>query len=314
MIGPHFYIRPLLPELVRDKTFYLLALSRKDVRMLRCTTRTSEEVALGAGTVANYDTWMNSVQARSQRSRQRQSRRRRAEHNKAGIIAPMGREDETKDDDLSHFFKQIDRGVNEALRGHTEPLVLAAVDYELPVYVAVNSYPHLAPEAVHGAPNSLKGGEMHARALDALTKWYDQKVDEAIARVEPSRWLGASSRLKDVVTAAHDGRVLTLLVSDSLESTGIFDEATNSVKARETGGPADEDLINDAAVQTILHAGKVLVTPNKKMPNGAPIGRYFPVSRRWRSGRRQSRALARSRAATAKARVNSAPKKKIWPE
>ena len=153
--------------------------------------------------------------------------------------------------------------------------MLAAVDYELPVYAGVNSYPHLAPESVHGAPNSLKSGEMHARALDALTRWYEKKVDDAIAEWNHRVGAGASSRLKDVVTAAHDGRVLTLLVSDSFESTGAFDEATHSVKGRETGGPADEDLVNDAAVQTILHAGKVLVTPNKKMPNGAPLAATF---------------------------------------
>ena len=242
--------------------------------MLRCTSRKSEEVGLGAGSVASYDSWMNSVQ-RDHNDRDRSSAGPSSGHNKAGIIAPLGGEEETKNDDLAHFFKQIDRGVNEVLRGHTEPLVLAAVDYELPVYAGVNSYPHLAPESVHGAPNSLKSGEMHARALDALTRWYEKKVDDAIAEWNHRVGAGASSRLKDVVTAAHDGRVLTLLVSDSFESTGAFDEATHSVKGRETGGPADEDLVNDAAVQTILHAGKVLVTPNKKMPNGAPLAATF---------------------------------------
>jgi hypothetical protein len=30
VLGPHFYIRPLLAELVRDRSFYLLALSQKN--------------------------------------------------------------------------------------------------------------------------------------------------------------------------------------------------------------------------------------------------------------------------------------------
>src|SRR5205085_9890168 len=33
VVGPHFYVRPLLPELVRENTFYILALSQKDVRV-----------------------------------------------------------------------------------------------------------------------------------------------------------------------------------------------------------------------------------------------------------------------------------------
>ena len=43
----------------------------------------------------------------------------------------------------------------------------------------------------------------------------------------------------------------------------------------ETGTPEDEDLVNDAAVQTILHAGKVLVVPHHKMPTGAAVAAIF---------------------------------------
>ena len=152
--------------------------------------------------------------------------------------------------------------------------MLFAVEYEVPIYREVNMYPHLLPESVHGAPNGLKSGEMHARAIEALNRSYDRKVDESLAEWNHKVGGGGSSHLKEVVTAAHDGRVLTLLVSDSQEPTGYFDEATNSVKAH--GAEADkQDLVNDAVVQTILHAGKVLVASAKKMPHGVPAAAIF---------------------------------------
>ena len=83
---------------------------------------------------------------------------------------------------------------------------------------------------------------------------------------------GASNRLKDIVTAAHDGRVVTLIVSDSIEALGTFDEETNQATGAREGG---EDLVNDAVIQTITHAGSVLVTTTKKMPNGAPAIAIF---------------------------------------
>jgi hypothetical protein len=186
-----------------------------------------------------------------------------------------GSEREHKDEYLTHFFGQINHGVNETLRGKSEPLVLAAVEYEIALYQNVNTYPHLAKETVHGAPNSLKAGEMHARALDAMMRCYDMKVDSALAEYNHKAGGGASNRLKEVITAAHDGRVLTLLVSESLATTGTFDETTHTVKGRATGTPEDEDLINDAAVQTILHAGQIFVVPNGKMPNGAPLAAIY---------------------------------------
>jgi hypothetical protein len=274
VLGPHFNIRPLLAEVVRSRSFYLLALSRKNTRLLHCTTHTSEEIRLPEEIKTDYNEWMN---------------RAKPDHNdvynamtapaqgSAGpsALAPKGADEEAKDEYFSHFFRQLDRGVSEVLKGKTEPLVLCAVEYQIPLYREVNSYPHLAPEEVRGAPNSLKSGEMHARALEALERAYAIRVDEALAEWNHRVGAGASSRLKDVVTAAHDGRVLTLLVSDRQEQTGRFDEATNSVKGRETGSTDDEDLVNDAAIQTILHAGNVLVAPHNKMPNGSALAATF---------------------------------------
>jgi hypothetical protein len=272
-IGPHFYIRPLLPDLTRDKTFYILALSQKDVRLLRCTARTSEEVPFPQHVAASFDAYMNTD--KPDHLTEGRSAPGPGAGSSKGVMFTVSSEREDKAEYLAHFYRQIDRGVEEVLRGKSEPVVLAGVEYELALYRSLNSNLHLAQESVQGAPNSLKSGEMHARALDALSRCHEKKVDEALAQYNHKVGAGASNRLKDVVTAAHDGRVLTLLVSDSLETIGVFDEPTHTVKGRETGGSEDEDLINDAAVQTILHAGQVFVVSNGKMPNGAPLAAIF---------------------------------------
>ena len=268
-IGPEFYIRPLLPELTKNKLFYILALSQNNVRMLRCTLTSSEEVPLTAGTTTSFNAYQDSV--KPDHDQVNRASAGPSSGSSKGAVGTTNTERETKDEYLSHFFKQINTGVNEVLRGKTEPIVLAGVDYELSLYKRVNSYPHLSEESVHGAPNSLKSGEMHARAIEALAKDYEKKLDKVLAEYDHKVGGGASNRLKDVVTATHDGRVLTLVVSDSLTSIGTFDEATNQA----IGGKGDQDLVNDAAVQTILHAGNVLVAPNSKMPHGSPLAAVF---------------------------------------
>jgi hypothetical protein len=257
--GRNFYIRPLLPQLTRDNVFYVLGLSQKNVRLLRSTARSSEEVVLPAGVVTSYDTYMNTA---------------KPDHvSGPSAGASPGRED--KSEYLAHFFRQIDRGVNEVLRGSVDPLIPVAVEHQLAIYKAVNTYPHLDQEGVQGAPDGLKPGGIHARALDAVLRRYERRVDAALAEYDHKAGAGASNRLKEILPAAHEGRVLTLLVSDSLETTGSFDESTYTVKGRESGTPEDEDLVNDAAVEVIRHAGEVLVAPNGKMPNGAPLSAIF---------------------------------------
>jgi hypothetical protein len=189
-----------------------------------------------------------------------------------GVIGTTATEVERKDEYLRHFFKQVDAGVGEALRGKTDPLVPVGVDYELALYSSVNTYPHIVADGVHGAANGLKAGEMHARAIDAIANDYERALDAALAEYDHKAGGGASNRLKDIVTAAHDGRIVTLIVADSVEAPGTFDEETNQAVGAREGG---QDLINDAVVQTITHSGNVFVATTKKMPNGAPAAALF---------------------------------------
>jgi Bacterial archaeo-eukaryotic release factor family 3 len=273
ILGPHFYVRPLLPELTRDKSFYILALSQKNVRLLRCTSRTSEEVDFPVGIATSFDTYINT--AKPDHVLNNRGSPGPSAGSSKGVMFSTSSDREDKDEYLGHFYRQIDRGVNEVLRGKAERVFLAGVEYEIALYRSVNRYPRLADESVEGAPNSLKSGEMHARAIDAILRSYEKKIDEALGEYNHKVGSGASNRLKDVVTAAHEGRILTLLISDLLETTGKFDEPTHTVKGRESGTTEDEDLVNDAAAQTILHAGHIYVVPNSKMPNGAPLAAIY---------------------------------------
>jgi hypothetical protein len=274
VLAPHFYILPLLAEFGRNGIFYLLALSLKNVRLLRCTRHSAEEVPLIAGTATNFDEWMN--QAKPDRLAVNNSVTGGTQNQRGPYaLAPKGADQDAKYEYLLHFFKQLDRGVSETLKGHARPLVLCATEQELALYRDVNSYPYLVSEEVRGAPNSMKSGEMHARAIDAIDAAYMARIEEVLANWNHRAGGTASNRLKDIVAAAHEGRVLTLLVSDSAEQIGTFDETTQTAKGRETGTTSDEDLLNDAASQTILHAGEVLVTPHNKMPNGAPLAALF---------------------------------------
>ncbi|MBV8549971.1 MAG: hypothetical protein JOY54_01635 [Acidobacteriaceae bacterium] len=272
-IEPRFHIRPLLAEVARGRVFDILGLSRKNVRMLRCTPRSSEEVPFPTGVITSFDAWMNTAQPNRIRDN-RGTPGPGAGHSK-GVFFGTDKESEDWAEHLTHFYKQIDRGVNEVLRDKKEPLMVAAVEYELPLYRSINSYPHLMEESIQGAPNGLKNTELHTRALDARERCYGKQIENKLDEWNHKVGGGASNRLKEVLTAAYDGRVVTLLVSDSLETIGVFDRTTHTARGRETGTSSDEDLVNDAAVQTILHSGQVLVVPNSKMPNGAPLAAIY---------------------------------------
>lgn len=273
VLAKHFWIRPLLPELVRDEAFLILALSQNDVRLLRCTRTAAEQVSLPEGVATSFDAYMNT--AKPDHVSDNRASPGPSSGGSKGVLFGTTTEREDKGEYLAHFYKQVDRGLNEALRQAKDPVVLVGVEYQLSLYRSLSAYPKLVDEGVHGAPNGLKSGEMHARAIKALEKQYDNKVDAALAEYNHKAGGGASNRLKDIVTAAHDGRVLTLFVPESREQVGKFDEPTHSAKGGEDGTPDAEDLVNVAAINTILHAGQIYVVPDAKMPNGTPLAAVF---------------------------------------
>lgn len=269
-IAPHFFIRPLLP-LMNDPVFCILALSLNDIRLLRCTLDSAEQIPL-TGALTSFERYMNS--AKPDHQLENRTSAGPSSGSSKGVTGGTGTEAEDRAQYVAHYFRQIDRALNATLRDTCEPVVLVGVEYELSLYRSISTYPRLAGEGVHGAPNGLKGGEMHARAIEALRQHRAAILDQVVT--EYNHLVGggrATNRLKEIVTAAHDGRVVKLIVSDSLEQPGAMDETTYQVTGNNNGG--EYDLLNKAAVETILHAGQVFVAPNKKMPNGSPLAAIF---------------------------------------
>jgi hypothetical protein len=82
------------------------------------------------------------------------------------------------------------------------------------------------------------------------------KEQEAVARFKGLGGTGrASSDVRTIVPAAAEGRVDTLWVARGVQVWGRFDSTDDSVLVHEVAEPGDQELLDLAAVQTILHAG-----------------------------------------------------------
>ena len=75
--------------------------------------------------------------------------------------------------------------------------------------------------------------------------------------------------------AAYYGRVESLFVAVDQEQWGSFDPATETLQIHEQGEPGDEDLLDLAATQTLLHGGAVYAVEQAQMPTGVPLAAVF---------------------------------------
>jgi hypothetical protein len=272
VVADRYNLKPLLPLLTGDGQFYVLALSQNEVRLLRATRHSVSEVELedipeSLADTLRYDDQEKQLQFHTGTAGGRGGR--------AAIFHGHGPDDPK--DDILRYFRQIDRGVQELLKGSQAPLVLVGVDYLLPIYREASRYPHTIEEGVTGNPESLRPEDLHERAWDAVRPRFSEAQQNAAARYRQLAGTGQTSRdVREIVAAAYYGRVETLFVASGAQQWGVFDPDTGEVDLHE--GLGGEDLLDFAAIQTVLQQGTVYVTHPENMPTedatAASVFRY----------------------------------------
>ncbi len=167
-VKDHFHIKPLLSLFTGDGQFYILALSQKHIRLLNGTRDSVSEVNIGqvGGSLAEAIPSVNhqmSLQLHTSGPTGGMSGRGSVTFHGQG-----GGSDESDKKELLRYFHLVSDGLTEFLQGDRVPLVLAGVEYLLPIYKEANTYPNLIETVIKGNPDLLRMDELHKSAWDIL--------------------------------------------------------------------------------------------------------------------------------------------------
>jgi Bacterial archaeo-eukaryotic release factor family 3 len=257
-VGDRFDITPLLPLWTSEGPFHLLALSRNRVRLFGGTRYAIAELDVGGIPRSLHEALEHGV---NESQRQQHTER------------PGLPEDELL------YFRQIDKALHDSLKDQRVPLVLAGVEDTLGLYRQVNTYAGLLDEGVAGNPDKLTGDELHAKARKIVQAYYDQARNRAILQYkECADATKTSKELQEILPAAYQGRVYFLFVATQVQKWGNFDPEQSVLCVHESREIGDQDLLNLAVVQTILHGGSVYALDSSDMPDGSSIAALFRYS------------------------------------
>jgi hypothetical protein len=278
VVTDRFHLKPLLPLLTGDGQFYVLALSQNQVRLFEGTRYSVNEVELknvpqSLAEALRYDEPGKQIQFRISTSKGGTSN----SFQQAGSFHGQG-SPETDDitETLLQYFHEIDRGLHELLRDAQAPLIVAGVEYLLPIYREANSYRHLLEEGLTGNPEELSPEELHDQAWAIVEPYFLKAQQEAAERYQELAATGqTSTNLQEIVSAAYYSRVETLFVPVGVQQWGIFNSGTNDIQLHEGEEPGDEDLLDFAAVHTFLNGGNVYAVEPEKVPDNALLAAVF---------------------------------------
>jgi hypothetical protein len=281
----HFHIKPLLPLLTEDGRFYILALSKKNVRLWTGTQHHVQEVELHdvPTNVAQALQYGDEIRSRTFHTHTaaggRSDRREAIRHGK-------GPGADSAKDGLLEFFQKINRGLHRYLQNESAPLVLAVADYLLPIYQQANSYPHLLDQGI-GPPDRLSAKELHDQGWAVVQPLLRAKQDKTAALYRQLAGTGRTAKdIAEIIPAASQGRVQFLFVARNLEIWGRLDPQNQEVVVHPQREPGDEDLLNLAALYTLAHKGTVYVVAAEEVPDQSPLAALFWLPGGQRSSQR----------------------------
>jgi hypothetical protein len=260
-------IKPLLPYLGADGRFFVLALSQNRVRLLEGTRHAVDEVAL-PGVPSSLEEAMRFDDP------EKQLQHRAADRGGADARAVFhghGGGERFDKDRILRFFQQVDRGIAGILGDErAAPMLLAGVDYLLPIYREASDHPNLLDGGVTGNPDRVSAEDLHAVAWQQVEPVFLEARRRALERFAELDGTGKTMRdVADVLHAAEHGRVEELFVaSDAIVWGRLLD---GDLETRDEPQPGDEDLLDLGAVRVLTTGGRVHPLPADHVPGGGPL-------------------------------------------
>lgn len=272
-VSDRYHLKHLMPLLSGDGRFFILALSQDEVRLLHGTRDQVVQVELrhvppSLAEALKYDDPERRLQWHTSTVTPAGSPRPAVFH-----AHGLASADDPKDH-IRRYFRKVDAGLHEMLAGEQAPVVLAAVEYLIPLYLEVTDYPHILEEGVTGSPEEMSPSELHDRAWGIVAPRFQQERREAERRFRQLYGQGsalASRDVAEVVRAAYAQRVDTLFVPVGLHRWGRFDASSLAVERHEEEQVGDDDLLDLAAVHTYVNSGTVYALDAAEVPGGGEV-------------------------------------------
>lgn len=270
VVGPRFYMKPILPLFFEDARFYVLAISQKKVRLFQGAKDGIREVEL-VGVPTDIDEVV----------KQFVEERHIVWHMLSGVRSGdrgqpyfhgQGAPSLHSEDKILQYFYQVDKGISAMLREEKVPLIFAGVEYLFPAYREVNTYSNLYGDFISGNPDRISPGELHEEAIKLLKPYFEQTKTDALEKYYQFAGTGhTASANTDVIKSAVNAKVEALFIAKDAKVFGQHDPKSNDVQLHAKQTQENEDLLDLSVRETFLGGGRVYQLNRDEMPDKADM-------------------------------------------
>ncbi|MCK8494812.1 hypothetical protein M0L20_23285 [Spirosoma sp. RP8] len=266
-VGSRPYLLPLIPELNDDGHFYLLALNLKEVSLFEINRSAIQLIELPDDMSTSYTEEIED--ADNQKALQH-----RSGIGEAGAMfhGQGSGSDENRKVAILQYYHRLSADIDALLNRNPLPLLLAGVDYLIPIYKQVSKYAHIVEPHLIGSYSADDMLALAAEAWDLMEPHFSQN---RLARKEEYGLFTSrgqsDSDTETVILTALSGGIDTLFVQSGQDVWGTYDSDAFTLQIDETTTPQNYSLINEAAKKTKEYGGRVYLVDSESMPAAGSV-------------------------------------------
>ena len=271
-ISNKLYIKPLLALFSGNGQFHILAISKNQARLFKGTRQMVKEIELEHAPEGVSDVQVDDDPGNLPLTTSHVQSGSGLSYNKSG--QGQANQDDYEENQLTKYLKQVDNLICQIERKENIPLILAGVEYIIPIYKGISKYPYIVDEFIKGNPEILSGEELRDMAWKIVEPIFTE--DQRVAEAKFDQFSGQknklfSTKLNRIIPAAYSGQIESLFIADGMEQWGRFDHNNNKIELYEEENIGDEDLLEYASILTLSRGGKVFAVEQENVPDGGLV-------------------------------------------
>lgn len=254
-VSDRFHLKPLIPLLAFPHTAYVLEIAQNQVRFWSVTEGQMQEIEV-PGMPTSFSDALEQRTGNSESVNMRQDEYRMVRQRQ--------------------FARTIEEALRPVLLNQKAPLVLAGVDTILAYYREVDTYPHTEGEAISGNQEHRRTDEFAAEVRAIVSRRFESTIGDRLDRVESLRSdRRGSTDITEIVLAAQEGRVESLVVAVDREIYGTLTDGVESIAPHARADAATYDVLDEVVGLTLRQGGEVIGAREKELPEGFQIAAIF---------------------------------------
>ncbi|MEX2585291.1 MAG: hypothetical protein WD315_02780 [Balneolaceae bacterium] len=267
-LNDHFLVTPLFPMVSMNGTWHVLALSSKNIRLLRCTREQVEDVT--------PDDIFRSIDDYIDEKPEAHLQFHTGASGKDAMFFGHGGSNEEKKTLLKKYLHGVEESVTRDMKKSGDPLLIAATEEVFSMYRSLNKYNRLHEEPIEGHSGEMKAHELRDIGWEKIKTVFLKEMYRAIDQFSSQKRDEVSNNLSEIVESTVMGKTDTLFVSMDEFRWGHYDETEHTVHL-ENGRESDQstELLNWTALKAMEQGARIYVLPRNEMPDRSDIAALY---------------------------------------